>query len=570
MSAICGFVGDAPPELLERMLDAMAARGPRSSRHLGPGYALGHRGRSAHRTGLHVAPSGVVVAVAGTLVPASSDPAPRLAEPLEPQLATLDGAFAAARWEDGALTLLRDPFGASALYVAEVRGVTYFASELSALLAIDGVDRALDAAAIHKYLTFSFVPGVDTPLRGVKRLAPGHSWTVGRGAPRPYFVLEEQVAPELEVQAEAVRALRREARRAVGARLAEAERVGLYLSGGLDSSAIAVWLAERGASARAFTLDFGAHDVERAQAAQVAERLGLPLERVPLDGAGLAGLVDDVVEALELPFGDPVTGPQLALGRAARAAGIEVVLNGEGGDQLFGGWTSKPMMAAELYASAGLFDDADASPEEQYLRTYHRFYGHEAQLYAPEFAAQVGGPGQRRAHLAPYLRPDRGGSFLGRVRLADIGLKGSYNILPRAERLARAAGLEVRVPLFDRALATLAFRLPPALKLHGAAEKYVLKLALQDALPSEIVWRRKFGMSVPITDWLLGAAPGLVDGFLGPDAVARRGLFREGYVARLRAGRADPAEPRRRRVGEKLWTLLVLEAWLRRWVDRGR
>jgi len=273
-----------------------------------------------------------------------------------------------------------------------------------------------------------------------------------------------------------------------------------------------------------------------------------------------------------MPFGDAVTAPQYLLGKAAREAGLAVVFNGEGGDQFFGGWTSKPMLAAAVYA--GMF--GDETPEEQYLRSYHRFYGLEDQLYTPELRERVGGPGQRRALLAPYLSGDATHSFLNRVRLADVALKGSHNILPRAEQIASGLGLELRMPLFDRALAELSFRIPPELKLHGACEKYVLKLALQRDLPHDIIWRRKFGMSVPMTDWLLGERghphhtelrPVLED-LLGPEALKRRGLFQPDYVRHLLAGEDQPVETRRRRVGEKLWALLMLEQWLRCFVDR--
>ncbi len=262
-----------------------------------------------------------------------------------------------------------------------------------------------------------------------------------------------------------------------------------------------------------------------------------------------------------------MTGPQYLLGKAAREAGLSAVFNGEGGDQLFGGWTNKPMVSAELYA--GLYEDD--SREEQYLRSYHRFYGLEEQLYTPEFRSQVGTPGQRRALLKPYLESGDASTFLHRVRLADIALKGSQNILPRMERMANAWGLDARVPLFDRALAEASFTLPPQMKLNGAVEKFVLKLALRKRLPREIVWRRKAGMSVPITDWVLGPLARTMDDLLGPRALARRGLFREEYVSRLRSGQNDPHETRRRRLGERLWTLAVLEAWLRIFVDgRGK
>jgi len=580
MSGICGWVGRADRALLDAMLAAIEYRGDQTDTEVGEGAAIGYRwwgGRPGKSPGLHRDGSHVVTC-AGTLAPPVPSPAARLLQRLgagsyaDDTLATLDGAFAAAWWdgEQERLTLLRDPFGVRSLYYTELDGVFYFASELKQLLVIPDLPVEPDPAALHKYLTFSFVPGEDVPIKGIRRLLPGHVavWQAGRIETRPYFTLRESIDPALEEQSVAVRRVRERCQQAVADRLNGEQEVGLFLSGGIDSSGVAVWLKEAGVRPLAFSLDFGERSVEREQAAQVAAHLDLPLTFLPIQGPELITPFWDLVWKLDLPFGDPVTGPQYLLGQAARQAGLSAVFNGEGGDQLFGGWTNKPMIAAELYADLFGRD----SREERYLESYHRFYGLEDALYTPEFAAIVGGPGQRRALLAPYLGEDAAAeTFLNRVRLADVALKGSQSILPRAERLANAWALDLRVPLFDRALAETAFSLPPTLKLRGASEKHILKLALQKQLPSEIVWRRKFGMSVPITDWVLGPLAGLVGELLGPAALARRGLFREEYVGRLRRGEPEPGETRRRRLGEKLWALAMLEAWLRVFVDgRGR
>jgi asparagine synthase (glutamine-hydrolysing) len=365
----------------------------------------------------------------------------------------------------------------------------------------------------------------------------------------------------------AVRHIRRKCREAIARRLNGEEEVAVFLSGGIDSSGVTHWLTEQRVRVRAFSLDFGEHSVEKGQAETVASQLKVPLQFVPVDGAAIGAILPDLVWKLDLPFGDPVTGPQYLLARAAHACGLSSVFNGEGGDQLFGGWTTKPMVSAQLYA--GLYEDD--TREEQYLRSYHRFYGLEDQLYTAQFQDQVGPPGQRRAHLIPYLHSDQAATFLNRVRLADISLKGSQNILPRAERVANGETLDVRVPLFDRALAEASFRLPPQLKLHGACEKYILKLILQRHLPREIVWRRKFGMSVPVTEWTLGPLAPLMQRLLGPAAVSRRGLFQSAFIERMRQGQNEPREIRRRRIGERLWALAMLEAWMRVFIDgRGR
>lgn len=576
MSGICGWVGEADPAILDAMLAAIDYRGDRTDKVMAPGAALGYRwwgerpGKSPaiHRAGAHL------VACAGTFAPPVPFPASVLVERLKPGpdgLGSLDGAFAAAWWdgEQKRLTLVRDPFGVRSLYYTEHDGVFYFASELKQLLAIPSLPVEADPVALHKYLTFSFVPGEDVPVQGVRRLLPGRiaRFESGQLDISPYFTLKEEIDPRLEDQKQAVRFIRKLCKEAVGRRLNGEREVGLYLSGGIDSSGVAVWLREAGVDVRAFSLDFGERSMEKAQAVIVAEKLGLPLEFIKVVGEDIEPIIMELVWKLDLPFGDVVTGPQYLLGRAARAAGLSTIFNGEGGDQLFGGWTSKPMISAEIYADIY----GEDSREELYLQSYHRFYGLEDQLYSADFRERIGNPGQRRALLRPYLESDRVETFLNRIRLADIALKGSQNILPRAERMGNAWGLDIRVPLFDRALAEASFTLPPQLKLHGAAEKYILKLILQKKLPREIVWRRKYGMSVPATDWVLGPLAGIMRELLGADALARRGFFQSNYVERLRQGQNQPNETRRRRVGERLWTLAMLEAWMRVFIDgRGK
>ncbi len=580
MSGLAGWAGSAAPSVLDAMLSAIDYRGDTTAISHVDGASLGYRywaGRFGKASDV-VKDGDHTLVCAGTLSPPVASPGDELLRLLRDHAgfdasATLDGAFAFAVWDARRreLVLGRDPFGVRSLYYVQVGATLFFATELKQLLTIDALDVSLDASAIHTYLTFSFVPGEAVPVKGIRRLLPGHllRFRDGRIALEPYFRLKESIDERYRDPKTAVRTVRRLGLEAVRRRYNGENEVGLFLSGGLDSSAVAVWLRELGISVRLLSLDFGTQSVEREQAALVAKQLDLPLTLVPVDAERIAESFWDIVYKLDLPFGDAVTGPQYLLGKAAREAGLATVFNGEGGDQLFGGWTSKPMVAAELYG--GLYEHQDESREETYLRSYHRFYGSEERLYTREFMEAVGGPGQRRAHLRPYLGPQATGSFLSRVRLADISLKGSQNILPRAERMTNAWGLDMRVPLFDRELATEAFKLPPEMKLHGACEKYVLKRAMRQSLPAEIVWRKKFGMSVPMTAFALGGLAPVLDDLLSPSAIKARGLFDPAFVETLRTGRDVPHEPRRRRVGERLWALAMVEGWMRVFIDgRGK
>jgi asparagine synthase (glutamine-hydrolysing) len=577
VSGICGWVGaEDAGDTLDRMLEAIGYRGDTVAREATRGATFGYRfwrGRPGKSEAI-VREGRRIAACAGTFAPPVASPARAILERTAREPVALDdadGAFAFAVWDEDTqeLVLGRDPFGVRSLYYVEHAGRLYFATELKQLLAIVSLLVEIDHAAIHKYLTFSFVPGEAVPVRGVKRLLPGHLMRYRKGTitAAPYFQLAESIDEDLRDVRTATRRIRSLGKEAVARRLNGEAEVGLFLSGGLDSSVVALWLRDAGAKVRSFSLDFGEGSVEREQAITVAKTLEIPLDLVPVTGNDIPEIFLDVVAKLDLPFGDAVTAPLYLLGKAARAAGVVAVFNGEGGDQLFGGWTSKPMIAAELFGH--LYEhQEDESREETYLHSYHRFYGLEDALYTDGFRAAVGGPGQRRAHLTPYLGEASAGAFLNRVRLADISLKGSQNILPRAERMTNAFGLDMRVPLFDRKLAHASFTLPPELKLHGACEKYILKLAVQERLPEDIVWRRKFGMSVPATDFVLGPLAPLFEDLLGDRSLAARGMFRPAYVRSLLAGKDVPSEFRKRRIGERLWALAMLEAWMRVFIDK--
>ena len=584
MTGLCGWVGDAEPSTLARMLARIGHRGDRVDQALLPGAALGYRfwsERPGHAAAI-VRRGPRTIACAGELAPSVACPAEVILDCLErgdPTDNALDGSFLAAVWDedDASLRVVGDPFGTRSLYWVEHRGAVYFASELKQLLAIPGLPVEVDPSVIHNYLTFSFVAGDRTPIRGVHRVPPGHVSELRGGAwiDRPYLRLTERVDRTIDDDAAAAM-IDSLGRAAVEARLPSAgrERVGLYLSGGLDSSTIACWLGELGLRPPAYSLDFGERSVEREQAALVAESLGLSLSWVDASPEAVLPILRDLAWRMDLPLGDGVTGPHYLLAAAASRDGLTAVFNGEGGDQLFGGWNNKPMIAAEVFTPAPTL----RSRAQAQLQTYHRFGGLEDELLSEDFAAAIAAEREARGdhdERLELLERELGSptieTFLGHLRQADIAIKGCDNIQPRAERIAGSFGLDVRSPLFDRALTEASFTLHPRHKLRGVVEKFALKRAVTGRLPDEIVWRRKSGMCVPTSQWMLGPMRDLAHDLLGPEAAARRGMFRADYLTRLRNDRDHSSELRPRRVGEKLWALAMLELWLRAFVDgRGQ
>jgi asparagine synthase (glutamine-hydrolysing) len=229
------------------------------------------------------------------------------------------------------------------------------------------------------------------------------------------------------------------------------------------------------------------------------------------------------------------------------------VLNGEGGDPVFGGPKNLPMIISEL-----LRDDPDPDARARaYLDSYRKCLADLPVLLTAEAHEALRSAPPPVDHVAPYLRPGRMQGLLNQLLHTNIRTKGAHHILTKVERLTASTGIEGRAPLFDRAVIDHAFRVPGHLKLRATSEKWILKEAVRDLLPATIVDRPKSGMRVPVQQWLHGPLHQLVgDLLLGPTAA--RGLFRrdtiEGWLRR--EGALLP------RQGGKLWLLLSLEIWL--------
>jgi asparagine synthase (glutamine-hydrolysing) len=466
-------------------------------------------------------------------------------------------ARSTARWdpEVRSLTVETDPFGLYGASYTRYRGNWWAASDPRLLQYLPNISRRLDTSAVHGYLCLSHVPAPLTVFSEVFAVPAGQTVRfTGNG--------KEIIEPERWREAEdfatdeamAVGEIRSLLRASVCRRTDGEQEVGVFISGGLDSSLVAALLKEAGIGVRLFTLDFGPpFDNELPIARRVAEHLKLPLHVVPARPAQVAAALEATASALHQPFGDGVVVPLCLLGQAGRDY-VGTVFNGEGGDQIFGGWANKPMIAAELYGDAGY------DREEAYLATYHRFLGQTGSLYTSAANELTKGV-DPRGWISAQLNQPGYRSLLHRLRNANLRLKGAQNIAPRAAQLASAHGLRMHSPFFDQALAERTFSFPPEWFLQGSCEKYLLKRVAECYLPAEVVWREKRGMGVPVTDWCIGPLNKHIRRLLSPKKLTRVGWFQPEAVAALFRGE-DGGEFRRRRLGEKLWTLLMLTVWL--------
>jgi asparagine synthase (glutamine-hydrolysing) len=333
--------------------------------------------------------------------------------------------------------------------------------------------------------------------------------------------------------------------------------VGVFLSGGLDSSIVAALLVQMGVNVRAYSLDFGNTGIpEYPYAEQVAHHLQIPLIKVDATPQRIKQVLKPAITALDLPFGDAVTVPLFLLNQAA-SQDTTIVFNGEGGDQLFAGWTNKPLIAASIYQQ-----DVLTNPElftQQYLQTFHRLEGYEAQVFQATVYEQIRAI-QAEDWLQAALDPTFTRSLLHQLRRATLMLKGAQNIQPRATNLAFTQGLWVRSPFCDLSLAQWTFQLSGELCLKGACEKYILKRAVEAWLPPEIVWRQKRGMGVPITSWCWQAWWRSLGIWLNPAVLQTEGIWQPNLAEQIISGQLGGAI-RGRRVGEILWLLITWQIW---------
>ena len=456
----------------------------------------------------------------------------------------------------GRVTLLRDPLGERTLYHTRSRGdgPVWIADRIGPLRRARAATGELDLEALRNYLVFAYVPGTATLLADVREVAPGTTVDPTTGTTTTHWSLVDTIDHHrsLDEHATLLRHLLTDAverRRPPGP-------VGVYLSGGVDSSTITALLCrQRRHEVHTFAIHFGP-DVpnELAFVDAVVDRCRPGTHhQIELTPAELAATLPDTMAALDDPIGDPLTVPNLALGRRA-AREVPVVFNGEGGDPVFGGPKNQPMLLAALYGSGHAGADIDVA----YLRSYHKCFDDLDALLRPDIRGALRTAADPTAVVAPHLSAGSMSSFVNRLYAANTRLKGSDHILTKVANLTGAAGVLGRSPLFDRRIVEQAFSMPPTHKLHGSVDKAVLKAAVADLLPASVVWRPKAGMRVPVQTWFRGPLRRRASReLLSPRARIAPYLDRSLLRSWSRYD-GDPAG----RYGRKLWLVLSLEWWL--------
>ena len=461
----------------------------------------------------------------------------------------LVGMFGLVVWdrERKELWLGRDRTGTRTLYYT-LNGTTHWiAPSLRSLTPYHS--KELDLVALRDYLCCAFVPGERTLWRQVRELRPGTVLQFPEKQIRSYWQLQEQIQGPKQTLSWHSHQLRELLDQVVQQCLPSNRPVRVLLSGGLDSSCVTALATKfHSAPVHTYSIHFGSQCPNELQfSSLVAQHCQTQHHILEISFRQMWEKLPETMAWLDDPIGDPLTVPNLLIGQLARES-VQVVLNGEGGDPCFGGPKNQPMLLNQLYGGVTQQD-----PLQAYLLAFKKCALDLPQLLKPEIWEAV--------KQEPYVFShdlDSTASWLNRLMALNIKFKGADHILTKVNNLTQAAGLQGLSPLFDQRLVDLSMQIPPEYKLSGVQEKAVLKQAVVDLLPAEILYRPKSGMMVPVQlgfsqYWRREAKALLLNRKAAIAPYLNQSIIRNwlGY-------RGDPWQ----RYGVKLWLLVSLEIWL--------
>jgi len=600
MCGICGYLGEGNPDLLSKMNELLVHRGPDDSGSFtddGIGLAM-RRLSIIDRVGGHQPISnedGSIICIFNGEIynfrelrqeceetghRFSTDSDTEVIVHLYEDFGTgmlqkLHGMFAIALWDSNKrqLLLARDRLGKKPLYYTFVDETLLFASEIKSLLRHPGVRREVDTAALNDYLTLQYVPGPRTMFSGISKLQPGCYMVCRPGAGHEMHVywkpdIDPGVAPQ---QAEKV--CLELLRSAVRERLMSEVPLGVFLSGGIDSSAVVACMAGYADEIRTFTAAFGRPDDELKWARIVAEQFSTKHTELFIDSS-YAKALPEVVWHLDEPLADPAAVPTFLLARKTKPHAT-VALLGEGGDEAFGGYERYRiirMLSNSRVASAGLrvFSPllARSGPligrkKAEFLGEFGRLVGDDHRAY--ERISGFGFTDTEKMEISNGswpVKPTKMNEWLQRplpvyqkMLAFDQQVWLPDRLLMKVDKMTMASSVEARTPFLDHRLMEFCNRLPPEIRL----DKRLLKRSLLGIVPKEILTRKKHGFAVPLTSWFEGemnAITGqILDDWHSVSFVSQKPL------------KMLLQHPGQFRADHKLWTALSFELWYRTFIE---
>ncbi|MCA1992960.1 MAG: 7-cyano-7-deazaguanine synthase [Coleofasciculus sp. S288] len=468
-------------------------------------------------------------------------------------LSRLEGMFALAIWdrERQDLWLVRDRTGSRTLYYTTNGATRWIAPRLRTLAPYRSSD--LDLVALRDYLCCAFVPGEQTLWRSVRELRPGTALRLPDETTQIYWQPKEEIChaeQPLEWHGKQLRSL---LETIVQDYLPSGEPVGVFLSGGIDSSCITALAAKlHDCPVHTYSIHFGLEYPNELEFANlVAQHCQTQHHVLEITPNTIWEKLPLALAYLDDPIGEGLTVPNLLVGQLAKES-VNVVLNGEGGDPCFGGPKNQPMLLNHLYSSITNQEQTDLL--SAYLTSFKKCFLDLPQLLQPDIWTAV--QAEPSVFEADLTSPDA--TYLNRLMLLNITFKGADYILTKVNALTQAAGLSGRSPLFDRRVVELSLQIPPEYKLSGAEEKAVLKQAVADLLPEVILRRPKSGMIMHMQQWFRTIWQQRARRLLLNKKAAIAPYLNQGLIRDWLDYRGQVWH----RYGVLIWLLVSLEIWL--------
>jgi asparagine synthase (glutamine-hydrolysing) len=611
MSGMCGWLGSRTDEaqsreLIDKMLQPLLRPNARPDRALLKQGAVAATGFGKEGSQLCRA-NGIAVALlghirlAGQPAATNEDVAREIARAYasegERLLERLSGAFALAILDESsdAALLATDRMGVFPLLYTTRRGGLIFASSADALRRHPLANADLDSQSLFNYVYFHVVPGPDTAMAGQRRLLPGEYLRFKNGAAttQRYWRMrfDEDTRDSFEIlKSEFIDTMRK----AVGD-AAQGARTGAFLSGGTDSSTVAGLLTQAtGEPARTFSIGFEAAGYDEMSYARIAAKhFGTDHHEYYVTPDDIVSTVPRIAQLYDQPFGNSSAVPTYLCARLAKESGIERLLGGDGGDELFGGnvryarqhvfelYNQVPgaIRSALVEPLTMSFPGGDRIPGLKKVRSYIRQanmpmparletynlldrFG-AAHVFSPEFlrSVDVEAPGKQ---LDDEYRSARANSLINRMLALDFKITLADNDLPKVVRACELAGVDVAFPILDDRVVAFSARLAPELKLKGTQLRYFFKEALRGFLPDAIINKQKHGFGLPFGPWLAShrGLQELVHDCLS--ALKKRQIVRSAFLDELTDSRVAEHPGY---YGTMVWVLMMLELWFEHHVD---
>jgi asparagine synthase (glutamine-hydrolysing) len=523
----------------------------------------------------------------------------------------IEGDFAIALWDSRRerLVLARDRVGVKPLYFTSAGGRFIFASEIKAILAHPSVTAEVDEESLYHYLSFLTTPAPRTLFRGVEKIPAGHFVVVNRDGsveatrywdalPPPSEANGSHAPSEEEVRAEILRLLRESIKK----RMMSDVPFGVFLSGGVDSSANVALMAEQmSRPVETFTVAYRDDEElnELDSARETARRFATNHHEVIIGVEEMRSFLPELVFHQDEPIADPVCVPLYYVSKLARDSGTVVVQVGEGADELFSGYdkyvkylrlyerfwrhAERAPRVARRAASAvaapllrAATKNAEAAEIVRRLGADEALFWGAAVVFDETLKTRLLSPRMRerydsltsfdvvRADLERIGRERPASDFLARMTYLELKLRLPELLLMRVDKITMATSVEARVPFLDHWLVEYASGVARALKVEGKSGKHVLKRALEEVLPRDVLYRRKRGFGAPVTSWFRGETGRELGELLMNSTIRRRDFFDYEFVARL----LEEHQRGARDWGFHLWALLNLSLWYERWIER--